>query len=591
MRCRVVTAFIVAAVLATAIEGCAGEGEEQRAFHPRLAECTLRAGDATLKPVRVSDSWQYQHPAGTLTIAVDGRAVIASDANTGKPAWQVESADTRPLEWLATDGKTAYFRAAQVDKQTLTPWDDEPTPVPQHENLARVRRLQLSDHQWLKPLDVGQGKLKEKTAEWLVSILPVNEWLLVLTATVVDDPHAPENGRTLSYRVARFEQGRDAATWSRDYPSAGSRSEPGAYLFASRRPDYAVESIKPLAIVGQNVLVCAGAKEDLICLASNTGSEVWRVPRLWEFRRGFIGPSVWTHYIGRYGISDGDLETALHGPRKGSFIHPTYLKHLRETVAKAKARVEAEEHAVIAGPVIVPTSKESDKDPRYSLFVVVARSEKSQWSGYLADCVVYEMSESGKPIGIVNLPRMVSGGQSRADDRGVVWACPGGAFVRLAPSDNREHGVAVGPGGPDMLCRVAWYCQPESAPPPKAWLTADPAGDPVAFSRTHAYRPDGDPYVLNSGDKVYHFPIRKLDLGTGQSERLLLDVPFDGAVDLPTLNYSRRDGTTHAMGSHLLGVTWLDVRGEVLQIVLGTSSGACAVEFDLAGVGPKKARP
>ena len=125
----------------------------------------------------------------------------------------------------------------------------------------------------------------------------------------------------------------------------------------------------------------------------------------------------------------------------------------------------------------------------------------------------------------------------------------------------------------------------------KAWLTAGPAGDPVAFGRNHAFRLAGDSYILKVDDKVYRFPIRSLDLRTDQCEPLLLDVPFDGKIDLPTDNYSQTDGTTHSDGPHRLGITWLEVRGDVLQIVLGMDSGACAVEFDLAGVGLKKAKP
>ena len=141
-----------------------------------------------------------------------------------------------------------------------------------------------------------------------------------------------------------------------------------------------------------------------------------------------------------------------------------------------------------------------------------------------------------------------------------------------------------------MLCRVAWYCQPEPLPSPKAWLTAGPAGDPVAFGRSHAFRLAGDGYILKPDDKVYHFPIRRLDLQTTQSGPLLLHVPFEGEVALPTTNYSQSDGAIHTGSPYMLGVTWLEARDKVLRIVLGTDSGACAVEFDVAGVGTKKAK-
>ena len=245
----------------------------------------------------------------------------------------------------------------------------------------------------------------------------------------------------------------------------------------------------------------------------------------------------------------------------------------------------------MAGPHVVSAGKDWNGESQYSIFVAVARSEASPWAGYLADCIVYELNESGEPIGMVNLPRMVNGWQALANAQGLVWACQQDAMVKLTPSSNRQTMGGM-LGGHDMLCRVAWYLQPEPFSEPKAWLTAGPANDPVAYSPTVAFRPAGGGYILNRGEQVYRFPIRMLDLKSKQSQILTLSVPFDGQVSKPESNYSEGDGQIHISGPHQLGVTWLGLRNGVLQIVLGMESGTVAADFEVAQiVGEKRKTP
>ena len=394
-------------ILAISIMGygeCFGQHEaKQPTLRPRLAECTLSVAGATLKPVRVIESWRYQYPAGAMSISIEGHTVIACDAKTGRTAWKVPSEDGCSLEWLAADERIAYFRAAKMEKEN----------APRYEQPTRIRRLQLRDHQWLTPLEVGKEKPKEKTTEVVATLLAYKRCLIVLTTTMVDDPRTFEQaGAKLSCHGLR-ERERHCGLVAK--LSFGRQSQSSRhYLMASHRPDYASESIQSLTVVGAKVLVCAGPLEDMICLEPQSGKECWRVPRVWEFRRGFIGPSVWTHYIGRYGIEGNhlDLEKVLKQlekkSEKGDRVASAYLEQFKD----AKARVDIEENAIIAGPVVVPAGNRRNDEPQYSIFVAVARSEKSPWAGYLGDCVVYELSESGNPIGIVTLPRTVNGWQS-----------------------------------------------------------------------------------------------------------------------------------------------------------------------------------
>ncbi len=572
----IVVLIVTAASIPIAVGAEKPEGKKP-AIRPRLSESVLTLGDKIFKPVRVYPAWHYQHPAGKLRVAVQDQTITALDAQTNKPAWTAKSEDGRSLEWLAADEEIAFLRTGGHEEQGKSPRFGRP---------ARVRRLRLDTGKWLKPLDVPSEKPKEKAADVVVAVRPYPQGLVVLSATVLDDSASHEDGNLQSYRVTGFQRGKDAVAWSRSYRSAGQRGYSGGYLLAAHRPDYAAESIQQLTAMGSQVIVCAGPLDDLVCLNPLSGKEAWRVPRIWEFRRGFIGPSVWTHYIGRYGYEENDLKLAAEGPGKDGFADLEYLKQLREEIKKAKARVEQDDYAVVAGPQVVPAGKGWSGDLQHSIFVAVARSEKSAWAGYLADCTVYELNESGEPIGMVNLPRMVNGWQADVNEQGLVWACPRDAMVKLTPSSNRQT-MGGQLGGHDMLCRVAWYCQPEPLPEPQAWLIAGPAGDPVAYSPTHAFRPAGG-YILKRGEQIYHFPIRMFDLKSTQSQVLTLSVPFDGQVPKPETNYSGGDSQIHTFGPYLLGVTWLEVGGGILQIVLGTESGATAADFEITQVGGGK---
>ncbi len=253
-------------------------------------------------------------------------------------------------------------------------------------------------------------------------------------------------------------------------------------------------------------------------------------------------------------------------------------------IEAAKERAKADDCTLVAGSQVVPCKEAKAKRTRiqhlrHSSPAVVAPSA----AGYLADCVVYELNETGEPIGIVNLPRMVNGWQRQVDQKSLVWACSQGAFVKLMPSAGRSSFGGM-LGGDDMIGRVVWYNQPEVPARPESWLTAGKAGDPVAFSSTHAFRPAGGGYILKQSDSVYRFPLLALDLQSPRTEPLLLEVPFDGKITVPKSNFSESNGQIDVMGPLGLGVTWLDVLDGVLQIVLGRESGAMAVEFRLADI-------
>jgi hypothetical protein len=143
----------------------------------------------------------------------------------------------------------------------------------------------------------------------------------------------------------------------------------------------------------------------------------------------------------------------------------------------------------------------------------------------------------------------------------------------------------MGPGGPDLLCRVDWYRQ-LSAEEPDAWLRADPSGDPVAFGDAFAFRVCEGGYVVKPSAGVYHFPLSMVDLETGMDRTMALSVPFKGNLPEPKSNYSQ-SSTPHGearwqtTGPYVLAITWLQVVDNRLRVTLGMENWARSVEFNL----------
>ena len=163
-------------------------------------------------------------------------------------------------------------------------------------------------------------------------MLAENGKVVVLTSILKARPTRTRSKplrHTKSAVSGRMRQSPSGRRFSR---SIGERSYTGGYLWGIPRPQYADSAIRHLTWLDDRLLVCAEAMQPILCLNGDTGSEIWRLERLWEFQRGFIGPSVWSHFISRYGI-------------EGSGSEETYIENSRQYQC-----------ALVAGPVAVPLS-------------------------------------------------------------------------------------------------------------------------------------------------------------------------------------------------------------------------------------------
>ena len=324
------------------------------------------------------------------------------------------------------------------------------------------------------------------------------------------------------------------------------------------RPD-----LQHLTRLGDDILVCAGPTQDLICLERDTGKQLASTC-VWEYKRSFIGPSVWQHFFARSG---GEADDDGRKDKK---------------MQKEKERPPQRQYSIVGGPIVVPTGKAGEGE--HSIFLAVSKGP-AQYASYLSDCVVYEFGSDGRPLSMANLPRMVRGGWFRQQKDGIVWACQGNSFVKLGVSKVCQRGFGDGPGGPDLLCRVDWHRQ-LSADQPDAWLTSNTAGSPITFTDTHAFRVIAGGHVLEPTSTVYSFPVSVVDLKSGVDSALVLNVPFKGKVPEPHSNYSRSQSPQgkdrwQASGPYLLAITWLKVEGNRLHVTLGMQEWTRTLSFEI----------
>lgn len=510
---------------------------------PKLEACSLILGDLALKPIGPPSEISLSYTIGDLRVFVRTNEIRALRGESAAPIWVAKAPAGKQLFWLGASDTTAYVIFDREDDE-----DDgkKQPPVP-----AKVSRLDLVSGQWLDDLSVS-GPQDPKREEMVTGVLPADGHVFVLVTVNATNGVDSKEG---SYRVVCFKTGEVKPIWTKDFKSAGALPRPTAFLlFAARSPDKVTPSIRMLNPLGRDILVCAGPTEDLVCLVGATGEQKWRIPRVWEYKRGFIGPSVWQHTMGRDG--------------------PEILTN-KEDKPALNSR-----HAIVGGPIVV----ESGGTATPHIFVAVSKGP-AKYTEYLSECVVYEFSADGRELGMVPLPRMVRGGQAVVSGNGVVWACAGGGFVRLALSEDRKSRLGIGSHASDYLCDVEWYrsLRPAKA---KAWLRADPARDAVAFGPGWAVRPRSGGYVLTKESEEYKFPLSLVDLSTGTSRDMELRVPFGGRVPEPENNYSRMfdpkgKDEWHACGPHILGITALSADGDRLRVTLGMENWTRTIMFEV----------
>jgi hypothetical protein len=300
-------------------------------FEPQYDQVTLEIGGTTFKPVRVRTLWAPAYQVGSHAVVVREDSIEDGDAKMEKPAWSVKSQDGKKIGWLSSIGDVALLAAE------ITPGGEE--------KRMEIRRFNVATHQWEAPLAISAEKKNANQFEWCIGAITDADRIAVLTERAEGGENKREL-KVLGYRLALFAKGQEKPKWVKELSSQGERPEPGVHVFARTMPDYAGSSVHHLSWLGDGLLVCAGEK-DAIVILDGAGAIKRKVERIWEYQRGFIGPSVWSHFISRFGfdsmaesMAEGGKDVTL-GDNKGPGTpeHKKAVEEARKKMNDARKRL------------------------------------------------------------------------------------------------------------------------------------------------------------------------------------------------------------------------------------------------------------
>ncbi len=503
---------------------------------PIVENATLEWRNHQLHPTRILSSLVSEHRTGAQLLILSNATVTALDSTTRSLKWTATgSPATVNLRWLAAEDSVAYL-----------------------DSSSAIKRLDLRSGKWLPDLTPHGSNEKDVVK----SVLARKDCVIVLTTAAA--------GSGNSYRVTCFGVLDGQPFWTKSFHANVEYGPPSALLLSAWGPDQAVPAIKHLSWLGGNVLVCAGPRQDIICLDGITGKTNWTIERVWEFDRSFIGPSVWSHFITRFG--------------QDSFIDdnkPVDATTIKKFDSLWNCRI-------IGGPIVVAgkPSPDSRTEAEASIFIAVARASnegaRSIWASYLGECIVYEFDQLGHPLSLTTLPRLVTGSETHTEPGVLVWNCQKNSMVRLQAFNPGK--LMEGPfEGSDLLTKISWYREFD-VDEPNSWLSVPKVGDPAAFGASQCFRILNDGYVKYEADQIFNLPMSAIGYADGSVEPLLLKVPLTGIVPPPKSNYRRLGRSYHSMVPYFLGITHLKLEDDQLVITLSMEKRSTTLIFNLAEV-------
>lgn len=492
-----------------------------------VSDASLRTADRTVRATEIKPGYRRSHHFETWDVDVGADEILFFRSGEGVPVAKTRSPGVEGWKLLTVDDSSAYFF------NSAAPIADT--------NAVRVEQFEIQKGEWRTPLVI-----RVPEAERAVSLSDAGAKGRRVIFLLFE--HTP-----VRYHAVCLESGREA--WRQTWTGIGAekaRHADGVLIAAARFPDRSVAEIQTISVGEHSIAICAHDNDAIRFLDLNSGKRLGQVERVWEFQRAFVGPSVWCNTMARFGLEPNDLgdDTPVD-------------QHARNDFAKFY------DGRIVCGPVY---SAEN-------WFVFVSTAMPGPYASFRSDCVVYQLRTG--PEALAHLPRVPLASTVRASSNGVSCAFLGGGFGMLKRNESEDHG----PGSQDCLIRLLWY-RDFSAEKRSAWFSSAPGTTEVSYTPSHAFCAVEGGFVSAENDSRYSFPIRRIELHSGASTDLFIDVPFEGTFELPTTNYQRSSGTSlRATGVHLLAITGLGTTGNQLHVTLGEKSSASTLYFSLADLG------
>lgn len=359
----------------------------------------------------------------------------------------------------------------------------------------------------------------------------------------------------------------DKHAWSHELLEHEPLESDGAFLMSATRPYAAHGAGRPLTAFGKKarvrVLVLPGERSDLLLVNPFTGKIDRRLNAPWEFERAFIGPSVWSATIDRFGTGDfgfgGDEDKDLSVPRAAFEKRCTGW--------------------ILGGPVVI----------RESIFLAIAHAPAGQWARQRASCRLLELNLTLQTKGLLDLSAPVDPHGVQVVPGGIVWSTSEGGLMRVDPLGEHVR-FSSGPGSHSGRCDLRWLVRFDPQDEQDVYLLTDAAGrfsaghEDVVLTSTHGGR------VLSGAKSTMRFPIDVTTVTTGMSRRIEILVPFDAALPVPTSNYSKSGSIHKTLGARHAGITGIEVVGETLVVTVGQDSVSRALAFPLSAMEEVEAR-
>ena len=314
---------------------------------PLYEKSTLVVGNHQRKPVANNTYKGATQSIGNFSVTSTEGSVSIHNKETGKES-SVQHDGKRKWALIKMHKGVAYFAAL-------------PSRDSDKNDVARIRRLELDKSAWLDDLKFGfDEKLHSEIAGAYVD---EDYFIVVVTLMKEKDSFSlsPE-----SFWVGCFEIGKPKSRWAKSFKAEKTRARPGVHLWSNSNPDYADAGLRVFSRFEDRLLFCPEGKQPIRCLNIDTGTELWACNRLWEFQRGFIGPSMFQHYIGRFRV-DKFQDSRRREPE----------------LANAKKQFDKNfECSIIGGPAIVKLTKNTDsRRGGHSIFVAVSKQPQRSLGG------------------------------------------------------------------------------------------------------------------------------------------------------------------------------------------------------------------
>lgn len=482
---------------------------------------------------------------GGLLVRREGKSLAARKPKSGALLWRFLDPDGGWPDVFASD-ETGLYVATSLKPDNSLP-DDK-----------AVWRL---DPKTGRPS--GTFALPPPPKPWVsqvvTAVLPGPGALAVLSDLTSLSPD-PDRRGFRACRLALYMPHGSRLLWQTVWPNPGGSLERGFWL-GDALEEEAQPRWKMLTWVGDKLLVCPSDVGPLKLVRAQDGREESELARLWEFRTGFIGPSIYSYVLARNGLVGWE-------PRGAAADEPD------KTV----------EGSVLAGPVAVKCkpSRWSEGDVVY---VAVLRTNTAAESEYVGDAYLYEIrvSRNGnlEPVSVTPLPRKPIGPYWVEGDS-VTWACEKYGLVRSSPSDCVEAGPWMN-GTYDLLDhvgRLEWY---REAPPvkPNAWLRCGNAAHAAAFFGNLAIGDAGPPYLLRKGDRTVRMPMAITELRTGLRQIFEFQLVLDGPASIPKAAGLDYDGAMATVYPYPYRIGLAKVAGDRLLVGLSRDEVVYQAEFDL----------